>query len=315
MISITPAPGMSRAVALFATLLTASPLLASHGLAAQSVASGARFDDHVVTTEWLAAHLDDPNVVVLDVTMNGKSRATRIPGARPFPYRALSGATDGISLELPPADSLRRAAERVGVSNQSRVIVYSEEAPMATRLLLSLRTLGLTRLSYLSGGLPKWVAEGRRVEQGEPVVSAGAIAPAGPELRSAPIVDATWILPRLGKTGLSLIDTRTTGEYNGTGNRSGMPSAGHLEGARQLEWEWMFDAKNPLQLKPESELRALFGERVRPGDVVVTYCWIGYRASATWFVATALGLDARLYDGSYQDWQRRKLATKAGGTP
>jgi thiosulfate/3-mercaptopyruvate sulfurtransferase len=315
MISIKPALGVSGTVALFASLLTASLSMAPNALAAQTVATGTRYNDHVVTTEWLAAHLDDPNIVVLDVTMNGRSRATRIPGARPFPYRVLSSTTDGISLELPPTDSLRRAAERVGVSSQSRVIVYAEEAPMATRLLLSLRSLGLTRLSYLSGGLPQWVAEGRRVEQGEPIVSAGAIAAAGPNSPSVPIVDAAWILPRLGKSGLSLIDTRTTGEYNGTGNRSGMPSAGHLEGARQLEWEWMFDAKNPLQLKPEAELRTLFNERVRPGDVVVTYCWVGYRASATWFVATALGLDARLYDGSYQDWQRRKLATKAGGTP
>ncbi|GAB1343117.1 sulfurtransferase [Gemmatimonas sp.] len=315
MISITTARRMVSSAARFAGLLTVTATMFPSGLAAQSVTPAARFADHVVTTEWLAAHLNDPDVVVLDVTMNGKSRATRIPGARAFPYRVLAGTTDGISLELPPADSLRRAAERAGVSQQSRVIVYAEEAPMATRLLLSLRSLGLARLSYLSGGLPKWVAEGRRVEQGEPTVSAGTIAAAGSDSRGAPIVDAAWILPRLGTAGLSLIDTRTTGEYNGTGSRSGMPSAGHLEGARQLEWEWMFDAKNPLQLKPESELRALFEERVRPGDVVVTYCWVGYRANATWFVATALGLDARRYDGSYQDRQRRKLPTKAGGTP
>jgi thiosulfate/3-mercaptopyruvate sulfurtransferase len=89
---------------------------------------------------------------------------------------------------------------------------------------------------------------------------------------------------------------------------------GHLAGARQLQWEELF-ADGATQLKPRAELERLFAERVRPGDAVVTYCWVGYRASATWFIAQWLGYDARLYDGSYQDWSQRALPTRAGTTP
>ena len=93
-----------------------------------------------------------------------------------------------------------------------------------------------------------------------------------------------------------------------------MPSAGHIEGAHQLEWQSLFkDADGGL--KDPADLQRLYADRVRSGDTVVTYCWIGYRASATYFVARYLGYPAKLYDGSYQDWLARKLPVRAGAAP
>ncbi len=302
---------LSATRAIFCLLAMAVALPASAQTAVKMMPDAAA-DSMIVSTKWLAAHLNDPRLVIVEVTMNDSARAVTIPGSRGMAYRRMVRVRDSISAELPPLDSLRSLAEDLGISTDSRVVVYAQEAPMATRLLMSLDVLGLRRLSYLDGGLTQWQAEGHPVARGEPPITRGSIVPqAHPEK----IVDAAWITARLGKPGLSLIDTRTTGEFNGTGNRSGMPSAGHLEGARQLEWEWMFDEKNPLQVKPRSALRALFAERIRAEDAVVTYCWVGYRASATYFMARALGYDAHLYDGSYQDWQRRKLPTKAGTNP
>lgn len=297
----------ARATLLLGAALVAAPRV-SHAQEPK-----ARFDSLVVSTGWLATHRTDPGVVVLAVTMSDSTSGPRIPGARLLPYRHIVVRRDALSSELPSIDSLRTLAAQLGLRTTDHVVVYAHEAPMATRVLLSLHTIGLKRLSYLNGGLDKWQAEGRQVDSAATTTSIAKVEPLRTTPPTAPVVTADWIQPRLGNGGLSLIDTRTTGEYNGTGNRSGMPSAGHLQGARQLEWEWMFDAKNPLELKPEAQLRALFAERVRPGDTVVTYCWVGYRASATWFVAHALGLDARLYDGSYQDWQLRKLPTEKGG--
>ncbi len=184
---------------------------------------------------------------------------------------------------------------------------------MATRALYTLAAIGHTRLSLLDGGLEKWRAERRPVAR---LTTGAAPVPGRLTARQgrAVVADAEFITARLGRPGLSLIDTRTDGEYVGTGNRSGMPSAGHLDGARQLQWEQLF-SDGSVTLKPRAELERLFAERVRPGDLVVTYCWVGYRASATWFVATLLGYEARMYDGSYQDWSQRALATRAGGTP
>lgn len=284
--------------------------------AAAAAAAPAMREAMIVSTDWLTSRLDDPSVIVVEITRTDSARAALIPGARPLAYRHFVERRDSLSTELPSLDSLRTLVEGLGISDDTHVVVYAQEAPMATRFLLTLHLLGLDRASYLDGGLPKWRAEGRRIEREEPgarrPVARGRITPR-PRLET--IVTADWLDARVGRPGLSLIDTRTTGEYTGTGNRSGMPSAGHLEGARQLEWEQMFDSAAPLTLKPREALRDLFAERVTPGDTVVTYCWVGYRASATWFMARALGYDPLFYDGSYQDWQRRQLPTRAGVVP
>jgi thiosulfate/3-mercaptopyruvate sulfurtransferase len=271
----------------------------------------APLDSMVVSTDWLAAHLNDPRVVVVEVTLNDSARTAAIPGSRAMQYRRMVVVRDSISTELPPADSLRATFEALGISDDTRVVAYAREAPMATRLLMTLDQLGHRKFSYLDGGLAKWRAENRPVVSTEPRVTRGTMTVRPRDL----VVTADWITARIGKPGVALIDTRTDGEYNGTGNRSGMPSAGHLAGARQLEWEMLFSGHEGLQLKPRAELQALFNARAKGSDTVVTYCWVGYRASATYFAARLLGFDARFYDGSYQDWQKRKLAVRSGSTP
>lgn len=290
------------------TLLAAAPLGAQPSAAARP--SPAAEAPLVVTTEWLSARLADPSVVVLEIGHNGDPEP-RIPGARTIPYGQLAVRTGTVSTELPSADSLRALFASAGIDDESHVVVYAHQGPMATRALLSLASIGHARYSLLDGGLAKWRAEGRRVTTDAPTVTRGRLTP---RPGRALIADAAHIQERIGRPGFALIDTRTDGEYNGTGNRSGMPSAGHLAGARQLQWEDLF-SDGAVTLKPRAELERLFAERVKPGDAVVTYCWIGYRASATWFVAHWLGYDARLYDGSYQDWMQRQLPTTAGTTP
>ena len=269
-------------------------------------------DSLVVTTEWLAANLTDPSVVVIEVVHEPGARGVHIAGSRAVNYRSMTVSRDGLSTELPSPDSLKVLFEGLGISSDSRVVVYASDAPMATRLLMTLDYLGHRRFSYLDGGLTKWSAERRATTNDEPVIAHGSmtIAP-----RADLVVTADWLAPRVGKPGVALIDTRTDGEYNGTGNRSGMPSAGHLDGARQLEWESLFETTNGLLLKDRATLRRMYADRAKASDIVVTYCWVRYRASATYFAARLLGLDAKFYDGSYQDWQLRKLPTKAGTTP
>ncbi len=264
----------------------------------------------VVDPAWLAANLSRADVVVLHVSMDDYDEG-HIPGARAIAYDRIVTRRGTLGSELPEADSLRATFGSLGIDTGSTVVVYAHEAPMATRLLFSLASIGHARYAYLDGGLQRWQAEGRPVSKDVPAARNGRMAPLpGRSL----VADAEYIRARLGRPGTAFIDTRTDGEYDGTGNRSGMPSAGHLEGARQLEWEQMFEADH-VRLKPRAELEKLFAERTQPGDAVITYCWVGYRASATWFVAHWLGRDARLYDGSYQDWSQRSLPTTKGRTP
>ncbi len=268
----------------------------------------------VVTPEWLAGRLDarTPDIVVLHVAHDDYASG-HIPGAVELDYGSIVTRRGDITSELPPADALREVFERLGVSDSSLVVVYAHEAPMATRVLFSLASIGHERFALLDGGLHRWRAEGRALSRDAPVVTRGRLS-VRDEAAASAVVDAQWITGRLGDPSLALIDTRTDGEYNGTGNRSGMPSTGHLAGARQLEWQELF-SDGMTRLKPRAELEALFAARADPGDTVVTYCWVGYRASATWFVARLLGYEARMYDGSYQDWRARRLPTTAGREP
>jgi thiosulfate/3-mercaptopyruvate sulfurtransferase len=287
-----------------AALTAAAPVRAASG-------QNAGADSLVVSTGWLATHLDDPSVIVVHVTQGDSYARGHVPGARKLSYMDVVTRRDGVSAELPPADRLRDVFERLGISDSTRVVVYADEPPMATRVLFTLDYLGHERMSLLDGGLPQWRAEGRPVTRSTPPVARGRLTA---RVRPDVLADAGWIRSRLGTAGIALVDTRTDGEYLGAGERHGMPSEGHLAGARQLQWEQLFRDGSHL-LRDRDELRRLYAERVAAGDTVVTYCWVGYRASATYLVARLLGYPARMYDGSYQDWSQRKLPVRAGAAP
>ena len=282
----------------------------SEGRPDASAAASGDLPIQVVSTSWLAAHLTDRNVVVVQVEMSASNAAPRIPGARLLAYSAMTVARSGLSTELPEPDSLASLFASLGISDSSLVVVTSShEAPMAARALVSLDFIGHRRLAFLDGGVAKWTREGRPMMTNVLQVSRGSIKPAS----STPIVvNATWISDRLSSGRIALIDTRTDGEYVGAGERHGMPSDGHIDGASQLQWEQLFADANHLELRDSTALRALYAERSQTGDTLVTYCWIGYRASMTYVAARTLGLPVRFYDGSYQDWQQRKLPVTAG---
>lgn len=275
-------------------------------------------DSVVVSTAWLAAHLRDPGVVVLEVDRDDSAAARgHIPGARLLSFARIAAREGTLDAELPPVAELRTTFERLGVSDASRVVLsYAREAPSATRAFVALDYLGHDRVSLLDGGLARWQAEGRPVTTAWPHVASGVLHP---RPRAERIATAQWISARLGRPGMALIDTRTDGEYLGTAARHGMPSAGHLPGARQLQWEQLFRGDSGsaagAMVKAPAELQRIFAERMQSGDTVVTYCWVGYRASATYVAARALGLPVKLYDGSYQDWAQRRLPVRAGPMP
>jgi len=266
----------------------------------------------IVSTEWLAAHLSDPSVVVLNVDHDANGyRDGHIPGARFVDYMTVIASRDGLSTELPAASDLRETFEKLGVSNATHVVLYGSPL-MVSRAFVALEYLGSNNVSVLNGGLTKWRAEGRSATRDEPRVVRATFEP---HLHPEIIADADWVRARVGKSGITLIDTRTDGEYLGSGDRHGMPSTGHVQGARQLQWQELFREPNDLVFRDRDELERLYAARARVGDTVVTYCFVGYRASMTYLVARYLGFPARLYDGSYEDWARRHLPTVSGAAP
>jgi thiosulfate/3-mercaptopyruvate sulfurtransferase len=270
-------------------------------------------DSVIVSTEWLSRHLSDPKLVLLYIGHDtADAKAEHIPGARFVDYMDITTQRDGLGTELPAVDKLKDVFERVGISSGSRVVIYGHMAPMASRAFFTLDYLGNVRPSVLDGGIAKWKREGRPTSSEVTKVAKGSYSPnPRPEI----VADAAWIQPRLGKPGTALIDTRTDGEYVGEGERHGMPSNGHLLGGQQLQWEQLFKNPDEGEFLDRSAIVKLYAARVHPGDTVVTYCWVGYRASMTYLAARALGYPTKLYDGSYQDWSRRNLPVIKGTAP
>ena len=260
-----------------------------------------------VTSQWLASHLTDAELVLLHVGDSAEYAREHIPGARHVALRAISTTShdhqNGLMLELPEPDSLRARLEALGIGNQSRVIVYygSDWVSPATRVVFTLDHAGLgSRTSLLDGGMVAWKKAGGRVTNAPTPAKRGTLA----ALRTRPVVvDAEWVRSKLGKPGVRVIDARAAVFYDGV-EAGGDGRKGHIAGSGSIPFTSVFN--DSLHLRSAAELRSLFERAgVTPGDTVAAYCHIGQQATAVVFAARVLGHPVRLYDGSFQDWARR----------
>ncbi len=266
----------------------------------QASAQGAPHADSgmIVSTVWLAQHARDRDVVLLHVDVNDSGyRAGHIPGAHFVNYGAIIRDADGNSTELPAFDSLRSLFEAVGVSSASHVVITGPPLA-AARAFFTLDYMQVPRVSLLDGGTSRWKGEQRALELATPAAIRGHLTTAP---RPSVVATSAWIVPRLGKPGIAVFDTRREEEF------SGVVTDGHLPGARRLEWQDLFHDPSEMSLKSIDELERIWHERAAPGDTIVAYCRVGHRSSMTYFVSRLLGYPVKLYDGSYEDWKRRGL--------
>ena len=291
-------------------------------LAAAAQAGDAR-GDLVVDAAWLAAHADDPNLVLLHVGDRGEYAKGHIRGARLVSLDDVSVSEhtrDGLMLEMPDADALRARLEKLGISDASRIVVYygNDWVSPATRVVFALQYAGLgDRTTLLDGGMSAWVKQGGALSKDVPEARPGKLA----ALTIEPlIVDADYVREHRETPGIAIVDGRADAYYDGveTGGVHGQTDrTGHVAGARSIPFTELTD--DTLRLRPTAELKARFDAAgIAPGDTVVGYCHIGQQATAMLFAARLLGHPVRLYDGSFQDWSRGKdnpVETVARGRP
>lgn len=259
----------------------------------------------IVSTEWLAQHLNDKSVVLLHVGDKKEYDAAHIPGAQYIQTSDISTPRgSGLILELPPLEQLKATFEKFGVTDNSRIIVYfgKDWVTPTSRVYFTLDYLGLgDRTSILDGGMPAWVAEKRAVTAETSAPKPGNFTPhPNPKL----VVDATWVSANVNKPGVAILDARDAKFYTGE-SAGNMPRAGHIPSAKSIPFGSVVEESN--KFKSEEALRQIFNNAgVKPKDTVATYCHIGQQASLLYFVAKYLGYDAHLYDGSFQDWSNRQ---------
>jgi thiosulfate/3-mercaptopyruvate sulfurtransferase len=204
-------------------------------------------------------------------------------------------------------DKLAEVFSKLGVSNDSRVVVYrlKDWLPQAARVVMTLDAIGLgPNAAMLDGSLAAWKEEGRATSRSTsddaPAVKFGKLTPCP---QRDVIAELDFVKANLSRAGVRILDARDPKFYSGETALAGFPP-GHIKGAGNVYFRGLLDDKTG-KLKSVEELQSKFRDAgVKPGDRVVTYCFIGQQASALYLLSRYLGYDTRLYDGSWDEWSR-----------
>jgi thiosulfate/3-mercaptopyruvate sulfurtransferase len=269
----------------------------------------------LVSTAWLAANLQDPDLRIYDVTVH-------LRPATPGPYTIESGRTDyeaahvpgAAFLDLPgelsdrssrlnfthlPADRLALALGEAGVGQDSRVVVYSASTPMwATRVWWMLRAAGFDNAAVLDGGFARWTAEGRPVESGT-----SRYPPARLTLAERPgsWADKAEVLQAIGDGGVCTINALSPSVHRGDSAVS-YGRKGHIKGSANVPYAALLAEDG--RYRSDADLRGLFeavGAFGRPR--AICYCGGGISATMDALALTRLGHPAvSVYDGSMSEW-------------
>ena len=275
--------------------------------------------DSLVSTDWLAQHLGEPGLTVVDCSWhmpatgrNGRADylASHIAGARFLDIDELSDTSNPAPHMLPAAADFGAAMERLGVGREQRIIVY-DNSPLRTaaRGWFMLRHFGAPSVAILDGGFQKWVAEDRPTESGEPQPRTARFEAAE---RSGEVVTKQELL---AGAPAPLLDARGKPRFAGseTDPRPGV-AAGHIPGAHNLPFASLY--REDGRFVALHELRRLFDEAgVNPEQPFIATCGSGVTANSILFAAHLLGNDSnRLYDGSWSEWGADPATPKATGS-
>jgi thiosulfate/3-mercaptopyruvate sulfurtransferase len=268
-------------------------------------------NDPLVTTDWLAAHLGDPRVRVVDATFKlpgvlplpkDDYLAAHIPGAVYFDVDAVSDHSNPLPHMFPTAEQFGRDVGALGIGNGDTVVLYDSggwvAAPRAWWMFLS---YGHRDVRIVNGGLKKWRAEGRAVESGE-VKAKPASFKASYDARRVRSIQQ--MIANVESRAEQVIDARAGERFEGrvAEPRPGLRS-GHIPGARSLPYNNLFDATTGA-MKPLEDLRKAFADTgVDVARPIVTSCGSGVSAAVLTLALYRLGVeDSALYDGSWAEW-------------
>jgi thiosulfate/3-mercaptopyruvate sulfurtransferase len=259
----------------------------------------------LVSTQWLADHLSDPNLVLVYVGGSpGDYHSQHIPGARHLPTeKFVDSKPPGTELLAP--EQLKKNLEEIGISDDSRVVFYADWDPMATRLFFTLDYLGRAeRAALLDGGMEQWVLEKRPVSTEDPKIVPGHMTiNVHPEVVASMDSMTRLVSGSPAAAEVAIIDSRPLKRYR----------SGHLAGAAPMFWETALVSPEKPVLRSPQELKKMLADRgVTPGKKIVSYCEVGWQASYTYFLARYLGFDAAMYDGSYNEWNAAKQPVVRG---
>jgi thiosulfate/3-mercaptopyruvate sulfurtransferase len=264
----------------------------------------------LVSTAWLAAHLKDPDLRILDASwhMPGSDRdaraeyeAVHIPGARFFDIDEIADQRSPLPHMAPPVEKFMSRMRAMGVGDGHQVVVYDSTGVFsAPRVWWTFRLMGKRDVAVLDGGLPKWRAEGRPVTDAAPQVKDRHMTV---QRQNTLVRDVTEVA-RASKLGThTIIDARAHERFVGEAPepRAGLRS-GHIPGSRNLWYRHVLNADGTM--KSPADLRMAFDDAgIDLGKPVITTCGSGISAAVLSLALERIGKhDHALYDGSWTEW-------------
>ncbi|WGW05783.1 3-mercaptopyruvate sulfurtransferase [Tropicibacter oceani] len=264
----------------------------------------------LVSTEWLARHLKDPDLRILDASwyMPAMGRdpkaeydAVHIPGARFFDIDEISDARSELPHMAPTVEKFMSRMRAMGVGDGHQIVVYDGMGLFsAARVWWTFKLMGKDDVAVLDGGLPKWVAEGREVEDLPPMVRDRHMT----VQRQAHLVrDVTQVSAASKLRDTEIIDARSAARFRGEAPepREGLRS-GHIPGSRNVPFDTLLNADGTM--KAPDTLRAIFeGAGVDLSKPAITTCGSGVTAAILSLALQRIGKsDHSLYDGSWSEW-------------
>lgn len=264
----------------------------------------------LVSTDWLERHLKDPDLRILDASwfMPGSERdakaeyaAGHIPGARFFDIDEISDHRSSLPHMAPPSEKFISRLRAMGVGDGHQVVIYDSQGLFsAARVWWTFRLMGKKDVAVLDGGLPKWKAEGREIEDLPPVIRDRHITVS----RQNQLVRDVTQVAHAAKLGLAeVVDARSAERFRGEAPepRAGLRS-GHIPGSRNLPFGQLLNGDGTM--KDPAALRAAFESAgVDLSKPVITSCGSGVTAAILALALERIGhRDWSLYDGSWAEW-------------